>query len=260
MQDLQENEILNVNNPVKVMIVEDDEIIRRGIHSIINRVKGFSILSECEDGHYGWECYQRKCPDLLITDIRMHRMDGLQLIEQVRAVDKDIYILILSGYSEFVYAQKALQLKVYDYILKPINVGKFVDTLLDIQKQLRKTDAVVREPDQNEKSRLIIRKIKKYVSENLTGDISLSTIAAKSYLTPNYLSTLFKSETGINYTDYVVKERIDHAKKLLRDTQLKNYEIAEICGYSNAKHFAMSFKRHTGLTPLQYKNSSEDEG
>jgi len=239
----------------KIMIVEDEDIIREGIRAIINRLgNDFCVISECENGQIAWESFQKKQPDIVITDIRMRRMDGLELIEKLRLINKDIYIIIISGYSEFEYAQKALKYKVYEYILKPIDAGAFINTLIKIK-------GIIDEKREGNKSEItysnqIIKEIMTYVSDHLTEDISLNTIALKMELTPNYLSTLFKSETGMNFTTFVADTRINKAKNLLLQSHLKIYEISDSCGYSNPKHFDLCFKKLVGMTPQQYRNST----
>lgn len=239
------------------MIVEDEEIIRRGIRAIVGRLNGdFTVADECENGQAAWESFQVCQPDIVITDIRMRQMDGLQLIEKLRSVDQKVIIVVLSGYSEFSYAQKALQHKVFDYILKPIDMNAFISMLLKIRDLLDKErQGGITERGEKENNQ-IVKEIKEYVLNHLSEDPSLNAIANRMELTPNYLSLLFKSETGTNFSSFVAEERAKKAKKLLTQSRLKIYEISEACGYSSPKHFALCFKKFAGMTPQQYKNES----
>ena len=97
--------------------------------------------------------------------------------------------------------------------------------------------------------------MEEYVSGNLSADLSLATVAEKVNLSANYLSMLFKTKTNQRYTEYVTRMRMEKAKKLLRDSEFKIYEISEVCGYNSVKHFISAFKKYTGATPTQYKNS-----
>lgn len=91
---------------------------------------------------------------------------------------------------------------------------------------------------------------REYANKNLT----LNDIASKLYITPNYLSYLFKTETGENFTDYLTKIRISKAKELLKNLELKIYEIADAVGYADPHHFSRVFKRQEGITPAEYRD------
>ncbi|HHW13033.1 MAG TPA: helix-turn-helix domain-containing protein [Firmicutes bacterium] len=94
-----------------------------------------------------------------------------------------------------------------------------------------------------------------YIKENYQSNINLQTIAEQVNYSPSYLSFLFKQETGKNFVDYLNHYRIEQAKKLLRDTNAKNYEIAYQVGYQDEKYFYQIFKKYTGLTASQYRES-----
>jgi Response regulator containing CheY-like receiver domain and AraC-type DNA-binding domain len=103
----------------KVMIVEDEMFVRTGIKYSIDWTRfDMYVISDVGDGQTAWETYQKVKPDLILTDIKMPVMDGIQLIEKIRKDDKDTEIIILSCLDEFQLAQKAIKLDVSDYILK----------------------------------------------------------------------------------------------------------------------------------------------
>lgn len=91
----------------------------------------------------------------------------------------------------------------------------------------------------------------KYMNENM----ALSQVADEVGVSMGYLSTLFKKETGVNFTEYLMQIRMEKAKELLRTTDYRSYEIANEVGYSNAHYFSVSFKKMTGLSPSEYRNS-----
>ena len=80
-------------------------------------------------------------------------------------------------------------------------------------------------------------------------------LAKNIFITPGYLSLLFKQETGVNFLEYLHKYRIQKAKEYFHNKLLKNYEVSRMVGYTNEKYFSQMFKRYTGLTPTQYKES-----
>lgn len=95
----------------------------------------------------------------------------------------------------------------------------------------------------------------KFINENYSSNISLDTVAKNSFITPSYLSLLFKQVLGINFVDYLHKIRLNKACELLRDPKLRSYEIAYMVGYNDDKYFIQIFKKHLGLTPSQYRDT-----
>lgn len=112
---------------------------------------------------------------------------------------------------------------------------------------------ICRENTNNSTSK-IIQEAKKYIQNHYQEDITLTALASQVFISPKYLSDLFKKETGDNYTSYLVSVRMEHAKRLLGQLNYKIYEIAEMVGYQNPKHFIKAFKKEVGMTPGEYRN------
>ena len=98
-----------------------------------------------------------------------------------------------------------------------------------------------------------IQKTVAYIDANLAGDLSLPTLAALQNLNASYLSALFHKETGKTVTDYVTSQRMDTAGKLLRTTQLQIQTVAQHCGINDSNYFSKLFKKHYGISPLQFR-------
>lgn len=96
--------------------------------------------------------------------------------------------------------------------------------------------------------------VKRYIREHLAENILLGDMAQLVYVHPTYLSKLFKKETQQNLSDYITQCRMERAKQLLKRPEYKIYEVAEACGFQDAKHFALVFKSYVGCTPRQYRN------
>ena len=242
---------------IRVLLAEDEDIIRKGISQIIARLgDGFQVCSECRNGEEAWDAVQKEHPDIVITDIRMRRMSGLELVEKIREYDDALPIIIVSGYSEFSYAQTALRFGVTDYFVKPINVSELVNVLLKTRDKL--------EPQQKKHApeadgSHVVRQIKEYVRDHISEELSLSMLSDALEKTPNYLSTLFKNETGENFSAYILHKRMEKAKGMLKGTNLKVYEICEACGMKNVKYFNACFKKETGKTPQEYRNKHGED-
>ena len=98
-----------------------------------------------------------------------------------------------------------------------------------------------------------IIKVKQFIEENYNRKISLDEAAGIAYMSPAYFSTYFKKATGITYTDYLINVRVQKAKDLLRNHNLKVYEVALMVGYDDFRHFSKVFKKLNGIGPTQYK-------
>ncbi|WP_088832159.1 response regulator transcription factor [Paenibacillus tyrfis] len=251
---------------IKVLLVEDEEVIRSGIRTLIGQLSNdFVVVKEAAHGREALDYLSRNVADAVITDIRMREMDGLQLIGKIRERYEDMPLLIISGYSDFIYAQKALRHGVLDYLLKPIDRMAFVSALDKIRQLLLKRSGIGQVPaDEGPQAesqtggdgRRLIRKVKEYINGHPEGDLRLQTLADYVHLNPAYLSQLFKQETGTNLSDCITEARIQRAKHLLTHTDLKIYDVARLSGYQSPKHFMLVFKQQVGRTPGSFRDES----
>ncbi len=121
----------------RVLIVDDEIPALRFISSIIEQFSnGFHVLGTTSSGELALEFLQKNSVDLLLTDISMYGMNGIELAKEARRLQPNIHIIIISGYGEFEYAQGAIQAGVDDYLLKPISISKMSATLQSIQKKM----------------------------------------------------------------------------------------------------------------------------
>ena len=114
---------------MRIIIVEDEIKIREGMGKLIESLTDHIVLGEASDGEEGLDLVLRFKPDLVITDIRMPKMDGLEMIRRLYEQKIPVHAVILSGYSEFEYAKKAIQYGVDDYLLKPLAVDDVQDRI-----------------------------------------------------------------------------------------------------------------------------------
>lgn len=120
---------------LKIFLVEDEMIMREGIKKNIDWEKeNFSFVGDAADGELAYPLIIQKKPDILITDIKMPFMDGLELSRLVKAELPDIKIIVLSGYDEFDYAKEAIDIGITEYMLKPVTSAKLLETLHRVEK------------------------------------------------------------------------------------------------------------------------------
>ncbi|ANY67235.1 hypothetical protein BBD42_12725 [Paenibacillus sp. BIHB 4019] len=121
----------------KVMLVDDEILVRESIRDCINwEQEGFMFCGDASDGELALPLIEQRQPDILITDIKMPFMDGLELSAIVRERMPDIKIIILSGHDEFEYARAALRVGVEEYCLKPVSAADIVRTLQDVSRSI----------------------------------------------------------------------------------------------------------------------------
>lgn len=136
----------------------------------------------------------------------------------------------------------------HETILGLGTLAQIVNWLIGLEQRLCRL--VAREDEQG--NRRLIAKAKKYILNHYMERISLEQVASAINISPGYLSTIFRQCTGACFTDYVTGVKIDQAKRLLRETDYKVYEVSEMLGYQNAYYFSKVFKKIVGMTPSEY--------
>ncbi len=403
---------------IKVLIADDEPRIRRGIKNTINwEENDFQLVGEAEDGEEALSLIKEKTPDILFIDICMPFLNGIQLIEEINKILYNPIIIIVSGHDEFNYAQAALRLRVFDYILKPIdrdnfkalinkvkeefilrkrkderenfkkevlesnifylkdnflkdwlngkfdanelkvkmenfnfnytnNMGlalikileknfvgmvnknekelisygvmnisrDFVENfknsyvfqysstriviisevesiiawrkmLIDLEENivnLFKIDIIIenslldKDPMkakdifskmkkniiEKSKKTPIVLEVEKYINKNYGNcDLSIEILSNKLGISQTYLTRLLKKELGMNFIDYLTYIRLQNSIELMKEPSIKIYEIANLVGYSTQHYFSNVFKKHTGMSPNDYRMcmNNEDE-
>ena len=178
----------------KIIIVEDEFRIRNGLSTLINKLDmGCKVIGEAENGFEGLKMISDMEPEVVITDIKMPKMDGLSMIRQAKEMGASCDFVILSGYAEFEYAQQGIQLGVMDYLLKPASVSDVKELLNKLNEEKEITQGLDRENCSD-----IVREMINVIEESYGMKLQLDAIAEKFHMTPEYLGNLFAKETGID--------------------------------------------------------------
>lgn len=198
--------------------------------------------------------------DFIISDIHMSGMDGIELAKFCFYSYPDIKIVFISAFRNFDYALSAIQYGVVGYITKPILYSKLIEAvdllLLKVQDKPSVADTQS-QSDTNPKSHLVVAKAIEYIENNYNKPISLSSVACALNYNTSYLSRIFKEKNNQSFSTYLHKFRIEKACSLIKNSDLKISAIASMVGFVETEYFYKIFKRHTGLTPLEYKNKLE---
>lgn len=336
----------------RVLIVDDEATVRQGLTKFIARnAADWEVAGEARNGREALDQLHQCKPHLIISDIRMPLMDGIELARTVHDAQEEVGVVLLTGYKDFEYAQTALRYGVLDFLLKPcpeeellrvldkayrkmkqaigrtrirnfrnemmskimlgqadqikeqlegytasmktmpieeakleasalavalhemvnqdfslgdrtVNIGKELDRLFRMNSLHEVLDWSARQQDwflraflkwMNEHNQNIVNKAIRYIEEHYMGECDLKEVADHVHLSPNYFSNMFKKETGESFVNYVVKIRMNKAKMLISNTELKVFEIAQKVGYDDPNYFTTVFKHLTDQSPSQYR-------
>jgi len=260
---------------LKVIIVDDEPAHVRGITKYVHWDKlGYDKVIGSFSANEALELIKHENFDLVITDISMPEINGLELIRRINTLGNKPDIIIVSGYNEFSYAQEAISLGVCAYILKPIKPEEIEESILVlIEKKMRQTKKnengkdvdLFNESDFMDKEIISIenirdvhpsvQKILLYIDGNYSKEITVHELAEQFRINESYLSALFKKEVGINLSNYIQKYRMYKAAELLQNSDFRVNEIAYMVGYQNPCYFTKQFKKTYNYTPSEMKKN-----
>ncbi|TYP71967.1 response regulator transcription factor [Paenibacillus methanolicus] len=258
---------------MKLLIVDDEWIIADSLSTMEEwSERGLGVAGIA---HNGYEAIRMLEDDaeirLVISDIRMPDMDGLQLLQYIYEEKPDTQVILVSGYEDFAYARTALKYGAKGYLLKPIDTDELLEAVDRVLAQLKppKADTAVAQLDAPPEAMSeaqpeapmpelpyhadIVQRAKQYIQAHLHAPLSLSDVAETVHLTPHYLGQIFKNGCGMLFNTYLTQVRMEKACSLLVQTDLRIYEICERVGYIDSKYFGKVFQKHTGMTPNDYR-------
>lgn len=227
----------------RVLICDDETIIRQGICALLSRTFGELEIREAENGMDGYKLMALWHPDVVITDIRMPVMSGLDMLEKAEQSRIPFTAVVISAYSDFEYARTAIRFGVREYILKPVNRFELIACLNRIWGLKDQP------PSAADESTGSIGKAIRYIENHYYQNIGLEDVAREVGMNANYLSSLFKKQCGMRYIEYLTNLRLEKAKSLIQNTDLKISVIAEMVGYNSTKHFSRLYKEKYRISP-----------
>jgi len=229
----------------KILIADDEFLEREALKMIINNeVQGTIEIIEAINGKEALELNSFENPDILILDIKMQLINGLEVAEKIRAYDKDKIIIIITAYDDKNFIEQALNLKVNEYLLKPVRAEKIIEVL---NKYITHNKIISTSQE--------VDNAVAYIEENFKSDIRLDDVSKYINLTPSYVSKLFKKKLGVNFNRYLTERKMTEAKRMLKEENVNINEIAFIIGYNEPNYFCKVFKKIEGITPSQYRQN-----
>lgn len=278
----------------KVVIVDDEPIIVEGLTRSIHWERwDCQVVATAESGKEGLAIVEKEHPDILFSDIRMPHMDGLTMIAAIKSAYPHTEVSILTGFSDFEYAREAIRLGVTRFLVKPSKMDELEEAVEAMVHNLREreelenveklygrqtsmgqalprlavdsaTTEVADEEEVSEEndetvdsaaSSFIVNNALKYMEENYREKLKLQDVADHVYVSQWHLSKLLNRYKAQSFSDLLNNIRIDKAKELLQDPSLRIGEIAEQVGFLDMAHFSRVFKKQTGISANEYRNS-----
>lgn len=247
------------------LIVEDEPLMRDYLMRNLTAIHSQWETAGCaRDGVEALALLKEKRYDLVITDIKMPRMDGLELANYIHANQPDTDLIILTGYGEFDFARAAVRAHAADYLLKPLQDAELHDALnrLAAKRANRHTaPSALHLPERcaaqaaGGDPSVLVQRARVYVQTHFSEPLSLNEVADRLGVNPAYLSSIFKSEWGESYSKFVLRLRMERAALLLQTYAAgKIGDIAAEVGYSSTKRFYAVFKDYFGMTPNEYRS------
>lgn len=261
----------------RLMVVDDERIVREAIASHIPwETYGIRVVFTAANALEALEYLQNNQAELILADIRMPVMDGIELLKRAKRLDAETDFIILSGYADFSYAQEALRHGARDYLLKPLDEAALVTAVLKCKnekenrrflKEIGTNPALTRILPESQKQKTYsqtIQKTLRTVQEEISNEeLSLKWISAnKLFLNENYLSKVFQKEVGQKFSAYLLERRMMLAMELLaKDGDTLISEVARTAGFGdNSQYFSSTFKKYTGYTPTEFKKYIREAG
>ena len=231
--------------PYNILLVDDDREFREEFRDYL---EDYQVIEAC-NGEEALKLLKKpNVIDLVILDVMMPGLRGTEVLKEMRKTDPHLGIIILTGYSSEDVAIEALKGRADDYIQKPVDIDKakeIIERLLETKRGEGDIDIV----DIKGK----IERVKHFVERNYHKKVCLKDAAQAVYLSPKYLSRIFKQSTGKSFSEYKLKIKTEKAKELLSKTGYNVNQLAEKLGYENAESFIRLFRRFAGYTPTEYR-------
>ena len=237
---------------IRVMLVDDEKAIREILKIKISWDEYDMIIAgEADSGSQAISIIDTVVPDILIVDIKMPFMNGVEFSRIISDRYPNIKIIIFSAYADFEYAKECIEIKnVLGYLLKPVDVESMEKMLMQYRKTIDEkylkdiVESVSEGKTDNGKN--LIAQIENYIAENYSNEyMNIGAIAEVLGYSPGYLGMIYKKRTGMLLSDKIFSVRMEHAIKYRRNGE-KMYLVAKKVGITDPFYFSKCFRRYTG--------------
>ncbi|MGO8695784.1 MAG: response regulator [Rectinemataceae bacterium] len=247
-----------------VLIVDDEELSRIAVRKLLSRLfPGLPVVGEAENGRIAVELAAKLAPDIVLMDIKIPAINGLDAASLVLRAAPNTAVIVVSAYDNFSFAQRALNMGLAGYLLKPIREEEFAAVFGAALERLRSRGLPSRPPEpaaaQTTASSLRAR-IEAAIAACPLPELGLESAARRLGMSSQHLSRVFKIVFGLKFVDYVAARKIEAAKAILGGENLTVEELGRRIGWTDPGHLSRVFRERTGLTPKAYARRSRGEG
>lgn len=252
----------------RILIADDEPIERIVVCKKIQENFGdqFEIV-QAVNGREAIEVFEKKRCEIVLLDIEMPGINGIEAAERIRDRDKNCSIIFLTAFDCFTYAKKAIKVRALDYLLKPSSDQELITVIEEAARLVSeqeknvfkkvdvKYETLLVDSEETEHIRINIVQqiILEFIQDHYMEDISLQDIAKVMNYSDAYFCKIFKQCFDKNFTTYLSEFRMEKAKQLLADVTINVKEISDKVGYRDSNYFAKVFKRIVGMTPSEYR-------
>lgn len=248
----------------RLLIADDEPIERMVISRRIQNYFGDEIeLWQAANGREAIEIFRKQNCQIVLLDISMPGIDGLEAAETIRKEDKNCSIIFLTAYDEFDFAKRAIRVHALEYLLKPSTKEELIMVLEEaiqlIRQKPRRRENLLQENQGGEerldlvKTQVMMETVQEYIQQHYMEDISLQDAAELLHYSDAYFCRFFKQNFHKNFILYLSELRVEKAKELLADVTVNVKDVGQRVGFRDSSYFAKVFKRLTGVTPSEYR-------
>jgi len=268
----------------RILIAEDEMIERMMLKKTLQKIFGDSCdVLEAENGKRALEIFRSTDIHVVILDIEMPGIKGVEAAEIMRKEKEGFCIIFLTAYDKFEYAKKAIAVHALEYLLKPYLEKELVTVVeqalhLAQKYEIRKKDSsyapeisdltgnssvnkleeepemqLLTEEDNTSRFNVLVSMVEEYIRTNYMNDISMQEAARAINYSETYFCKMFKQQFGQNFTTYLTEYRMNEAKKLLMRPNISVKQAGIRVGYPDSSYFARVFRRIVGISPSEYQ-------
>lgn len=242
-----------------VYILDDDPLIISGtIDTIIWEEYGFKVVGFGTDPHIAYDFVLKEKPDLVVCDLKMPSMNGIEFIRKIKKIDSDCEFIMISAFPEFEASRDFFLLGGHDFLVKPVE-SKFLAITLEklFEKLYKKRPLII--ANNADAGKIDFSLLVDYITKNFNKKHSLKALSNKFHISEGYICNLFAKEYDTTLTAFITQLRMDKAAHFITTTDKSMKEIAILCGYHDYFYFCRVFKNKFAKAPTEYRISHAGE-